>query len=67
MDEPRDEPEKEPEEHQLSEISRMKGEPDPIAPEDATAGYPPSESGSADEGPAGPNAVPDHERDKDGE
>lgn len=45
---------------QVSEVAAF-GDPDtPIAPEDATAGYPPSESGHPDEGPAGPNAVPEH-------
>lgn len=47
---------------QVSEVSGMEGSPDPIAPEDATAGYPESESGEPDEGPAGPQGVPDHER-----
>jgi hypothetical protein len=35
---------------------------EPIAPEDATAGYPESESGAADEGTAGPDAPPRHGR-----
>ena len=33
---------------------------DPISPEDATAGYPDSESGGPQEGTAGPNAAPRH-------
>lgn len=35
---------------------------EPIAPADATAGYPDSESGDADEGTAGPDAPPRHGR-----
>jgi hypothetical protein len=50
-------PEEEPD-GQVSEVSGLKGSPDPISPEDATAGYPASESGQADEGTAGPNAGP---------
>lgn len=50
-------------EGQVSEVSGMDpAEADtPIAPDQAVAGYPDSESGGPDEGPAGPNAVPDHE------
>ncbi len=63
MDEPDNRTDETPEkERQVSEVSGMTDEPAPIAPEDATAGYPDSESGEADEGPAGPNAVPDHGR-----
>jgi hypothetical protein len=39
----------EPNQGQVSEVSR--------SPEDATAGYPPSASGTADEGTAGPHAA----------
>ena len=48
--------------------SEMNAGPDegPIAPEDATAGYPDSESGDADEGTAGPNAAPRHDPPEDG-
>ncbi|HEY1133474.1 MAG TPA: hypothetical protein VGE77_02775 [Nocardioides sp.] len=48
---------------QVSEVSGMDpAEADtPIAPDQAVAGYPDSESGAPDEGPAGPNAIPDHE------
>lgn len=50
-------------EGQVSEVSGMDpAEADtPIAPDQAVAGYPDSESGHPDEGPAGPDAVPDHE------
>ncbi|MDT9593431.1 hypothetical protein RDV89_10160 [Nocardioides zeae] len=50
-------------EGQVSEVSGMDpADADtPIAPDQATAGYPDSESGQPDEGPAGPDAVPDHE------
>jgi hypothetical protein len=34
----------------------------PIAPQDATAGYPESESGAPEEGTAGPDAPPRHGR-----
>lgn len=46
------------EQGQVSEVSRLDGEPDPISPGDATAGYPGGESGQAQEGTAGPNAPP---------
>ena len=45
---------------QVSETSSLKGRPDPISPQDATAGNPTGESGEADEGAAGPNAAPRH-------
>ena len=48
---------------QVSEVASFKpdGErDDAIAPEDATAGYPQSESGGPDEGTAGPDAPPRH-------
>ena len=51
-------PEERPEDGQVSEVSGMGDPAEPISPEDATAGYPPSESGGADEGTAGPNAAP---------
>ena len=46
---------------QVSEVSSLADPSDPISPEDATAGYPASESGDADEGTAGPNAAPRHD------
>ncbi len=46
---------------QVSEVSGLGESPDPISPGDATAGYPSSESGEADEGTAGPNAAPRHD------
>lgn len=49
---------------EVSEVSGLgpAGEAnDPISPEDATAGYPDSESGEAQEGTAGPNAAPRHD------
>ena len=57
MDDSQKSPEEEPD-GQVSEVSSLEGSPDPISPEDATAGYPDSESGQADEGTAGPNAGP---------
>ena len=45
---------------QVSEVTGMGESPDPISPEDATAGYPTSESGEPDEGTAGPLAPPRH-------
>lgn len=52
--------EKQPDEGQVSEVSGMDpalaGEP--IYPDQATAGYPETESGEPDEGTAGPNARP---------
>ena len=49
---------------QVSEVSRL--DPDqagaPIYPDQATAGYPDSESGAPDEGTAGPNARPHDNR-----
>lgn len=51
---------------EVSEVSSLP--PDDsgaIAPEDATAGYPESESGSAEEGTAGPDAPPRHGRPED--
>ena len=46
------------EQGQVSEVSGMGGEPEPISPSDATAGAPQGESGEAQEGEAGPNAKP---------
>ncbi|MFC6286161.1 hypothetical protein ACFP3Q_07150 [Nocardioides sp. GCM10027113] len=45
-------------EGQVSEVSGMAGEPEPIAGDNAVAGYPDSESGRPQEGTAGPNASP---------
>ena len=49
---------------EVSETARLgsEQEEEPIAPEDATAGYPESESGAPDEGTAGPDAPPRHGR-----
>ena len=41
---------------QVSEVSAMEGTPDAIDPSDATAGTPEGESGSPQEGTAGPDA-----------
>jgi hypothetical protein len=43
---------------QVSEVSGMRGEPEPISPSDATAGSPEGESGRPQEGEAGPDAKP---------
>ncbi len=43
---------------QVSEVASFKDPDEEISPEDSTAGYPQSESGHPDEGPAGPNANP---------
>lgn len=50
-------------EGQVSEVSGMDpaDAETPIAPDQAVAGYPDSESGQPDEGPAGPDGIPDHE------
>ena len=45
---------------QVSEVTAMDEAADPIYPEDATAGYPTSESGEPEEGTAGPAALPRH-------
>lgn len=48
---------------QVSEVTRLGETDDPIYPEDATAGAPDGEAGRAEEGEAGPDAVPRaHER-----
>lgn len=49
-------------EGQVSEVSGLHEPETPIAPEDATAGYPDSESGHPQEGTAGPNAPPERDR-----
>jgi hypothetical protein len=49
----------------LSDAESLAGEPEPIAADDATAAYPDSESGDADEGTAGPDAPPRHGRPED--
>jgi hypothetical protein len=46
---------------QVSEVSNLEDAGDVEAPGDATAGYPDSESGGAQEGTAGPNAAPRHD------
>lgn len=56
------------EEGQVSEVASLGNDgegDDAIAPEDATAGYPESESGMPDEGTAGPDAPPRHGRPED--
>jgi hypothetical protein len=45
-------------EGQVSEVSGMGDEPEPISPSDATAGAPEGESGHPEEGEAGPDAKP---------
>ena len=49
---------------EVSEVASLDPEKadQPIAPGDATAGYPASESGEPDEGTAGPDAPPRHGR-----
>jgi hypothetical protein len=47
---------------QVSDAESLQGDADPIAPDDATAGYPDAESGKAEEGTAGPDAAPRHGR-----
>lgn len=53
-----------PDDGQVSEVDNL--DPDradvPISPDQATAGYPDSESGEPDEGTAGPNARPRDDR-----
>ena len=44
-------------EGQVSEVSGLKDPNQPISPGDSVAGAPEGESGSADEGPTGPEAV----------
>lgn len=45
-------------EGQVSEVSGMTEPPEPIAGDNAVAGYPEGESGRPQEGTAGPNASP---------
>jgi hypothetical protein len=55
---------------QVSEVQNFGSAADanaPIAPEDATAGYPDGESGEAQEGTAGPDAAPRHGRPQTGD
>ena len=49
---------------EVSEVASLTSEDagQPIAPSDATAGYPDSESAGPDEGTAGPDAPPPHGR-----
>jgi hypothetical protein len=51
-----DSPEPADEGGQVSEVASLKDPDQAISPGDATAGYPESESGHPDEGPAGPDA-----------
>ena len=46
---------------QVSEVSNLEDAGEIEAPGDATAGYPDSESGDAQEGTTGPNAAPRHD------
>jgi hypothetical protein len=43
---------------QVSEVSGMGEEPEPVSPEDAVAGAPEDESGEVQEGTAGSDAPP---------
>ena len=54
----------EPQSGEVSEVASLKSDDagQPIAPSDATAGYPDSESGGPQEGTAGPDAPPRHGR-----
>ena len=60
----RDDDHDEPESGEVSEVASLTSEEagQPIAPSDATAGYPDSESDGPDEGTAGPDAPPRHGR-----
>jgi hypothetical protein len=49
-------------EGQVSEVASLKEPGEQIAPEDSVAGAPEGESGRADEGPTGPDAVTNEER-----
>jgi hypothetical protein len=53
---------------QVSAVSGMDAAEGPqvVAPGDATAGYPDSESGMPNEGEAGPNAAPHHDSPRSG-
>ena len=50
------------EEGQVSEASSLERAGEPIAPSDSVAGAEPGESGRADEGPTGPDAVTNDDR-----
>ena len=52
-------------EGQVSEVGGLKGAGETIYPDQATAGYPDTESGEPDEGAAGPNARPRDDEDRD--
>ncbi|MEP9364628.1 hypothetical protein ABLE68_16800 [Nocardioides sp. CN2-186] len=47
---------------QVSEVASFKKPGEEISPEDSVAGAPEGESGKTDEGPTGPNAVTNEER-----
>lgn len=47
---------------QVSEVSGMGAEPEPINPGDATSGSPSTESGEVQEGTVGPDAPPNEGR-----
>jgi hypothetical protein len=49
-------------EGQVSEVASFKEPGEQISPEDSVAGAPQGESGHADEGPTGPDAVTNDER-----
>ena len=49
-------------EGQVSEVASFKDPDEPISPGDSVAGAPEGESGRADEGPTGPEAVTNDER-----
>lgn len=49
-------------EGQVSEVSGLKDPDEQISPEDSVAGAPEGESGRADEGPTGPDAVTNDRR-----
>ncbi|WP_345523104.1 hypothetical protein [Nocardioides conyzicola] len=49
-------------EGQVSEVASFKAPGEEISPEDSVAGAPQGESGKADEGPTGPDAVTNEKR-----
>ncbi|MET0953808.1 MAG: hypothetical protein ABWX57_11000 [Aeromicrobium sp.] len=49
-------------EGQVSEVASFRAPGEAISPEDSVAGAPEGESGKADEGPTGPDAVTNDER-----
>jgi hypothetical protein len=49
-------------EGQVSEVASFKAPGEEISPEDSVAGAPTDESGETDEGPTGPDAVTNDER-----